>query len=179
MRGLRAIERWLAPLENALVTAAIALLVLCAVLICLDVLLRYAFSRPLIGANELIEYALVYITFLGAAWAVPRGAHINVDVLLTNVSERVQKVLLLVSNIICLGVAVVLTIFGGWTTWTAYARHLFKPTLLEIPTWIILIIIPIGSLVLALRYLVEVLSTVEAIRTGTPLVQHEHGPSFD
>ena len=159
MKGLRAIERWLVPLENALVTVAIALLVLCAALICVD--------------------ALVYITFLGAAWAVPRGAHINVDVLLTNVSERVQKFLLLLSNIICFGVAVVLTIFGSWTTWTAYARHLFKPTLLEIPTWIVLIIIPIGSLVLALRYLVEILSTAEAIKTGKPLVQHEHGPSLD
>src|SRR5262245_10964802 len=179
MKLLRAIERRLVPVQNALVAAAIALLVLCGILICLDVLLRYAFNRPLIGANELIEYALVYITFLGTAWAVPRGAHINVDVLLNNVSERAQKILVLVSNVICFGVAVMLTVFGTWTTWTAYSRHLFKPTLLEIPSWIVLIIIPIGSLVLAARYFVEILSSVESIVSGQPLARHEHGPSVD
>jgi hypothetical protein len=58
-------------------------------------------------------------------------------------------------------------------------RHLFKPTLLEVPTWIVLIVIPIGSLILALRYFVEITSTVQAIARHQPMIKRERGPTID
>src|ERR1700749_1463415 len=69
------IERWLVRLEKPFCAPAIPLLVGCGALICVDVAMRYVFSRPILGGIEIVEYALVYITFLGASWAVPRGAH--------------------------------------------------------------------------------------------------------
>jgi TRAP-type C4-dicarboxylate transport system permease small subunit len=60
-----------------------------------------------------------------------------------------------------------------------YTRHLFKPTLLEIPTWIVLIVIPVGSFVLALRYVVEIALVSEAIATGQPMIKRERGPTID
>ena len=76
-----ATSRWLEPIERRLVRIedvfgglAVAALVACGTLICVDVALRYALNRPIPGGNEIVEYALVYITFLGASWAVPRGA---------------------------------------------------------------------------------------------------------
>ena len=80
---------------------------------------------------------------------------------------------------VTIGVAVVLTVFGAATTWTAYMRHLFKPTLLEIPSWIILIVIPLGAFVLALRYFVEITLSAEALVTGRPLPKRERGPTID
>ncbi len=179
MKLFRWLERWVGRVEDVLVEFAIALLVVCGIGICLDALLRYFFSRPLLGTVELTEYALVYITFLGAAWAVPRGAHIDIDVFVVHMSERMRKVCALLSNLVAFGVAVMLTIFGTSTTWTAYLRHLFKPTLLEIPSWIVLIIIPIGSFVLAIRYAVEIALSAEALATGRPLPQRERGPTID
>ena len=179
MRRFRQFIRWLALAENVLAELAVAVLVLCGVSICIDVLMRYFFGRPIIGSTELTEYALVYITFLGASWAVPRGAHIDIDVLVSHVSEGVEKILSLISNIIAFGVSITLMVFGGWTTWTAYSRHLFKPTQLEFPTWIVLIVIPIGCFVLALRYVVEITLTAEAIATGRPLIKRERGPTIE
>jgi TRAP-type C4-dicarboxylate transport system permease small subunit len=179
MRRFRQFVDWLILTENLLAELAIAVLVLCGASICADVLLRYFFGRPIFGSTELTEYALVYITFLGASWAVPRGAHIDIDVLVSHVSENVAKILALISNGIAFAVAIALTVFGAWTTWTAYSRHLFKPTQLQFPTWIVLIVIPIGCLVLALRYLVEITLTVEAIAAGRPLIKRERGPTID
>jgi len=179
MHRFRQFVRWLSLVENLLAELAIAVLVLCGLSICADVLLRYFLGLPFIGATELTEYALVYITFLGASWAVPRGAHIDIDVLVTHVSENLQKIFALISNVIAFAVAVALTVFGAWTTWTAYSRHLFKPTQLQFPTWIVLIVIPIGCFVLALRYFVEITLTVEAIATGQPMVKRERGPTID
>ena len=141
---LQALERQLVRWENVFGALAIAILVGCGVLICVDVALRYVFNRPIVGGIEIIEYALVYITFLGASWAVPRGAHIDIDVCVQAMPKFWQRVCAFLSNLISLGVAVVLMVFGASVTWTAYMRGAFKPTTLEIPTWIVLLIIPIG-----------------------------------
>ena len=166
--------------RNAFGGVAIVILVGCGVLICVDVALRYVFSRPILGGIEIIEHALVYITFLGASWAVPRGAHIDIDVAVQSMSKFWQRVCALLSNLISLGVAIVLTAFGAATTWTAFIRGSFKPTVLEVPTWIVLLIIPIGSAVLAVRFLREVVACSNAIATGKDVVRDDaHRPTVD
>jgi C4-dicarboxylate transporter, DctQ subunit len=179
MRRFRQFTQALARIEDLFAEAAIAILVLCAISICIDVVMRYFVGRPIMGSTELTEYALVYITFLGAAWAVPRGAHIDIDAFVIHTPETMQKVCALLGNIVCFAVALALTVFGAWTTWTAYARHLFKPTLLEVPTWIVLIVIPIGSLILALRYFVEITLATQVIVTHQPMTKRERGPTID
>jgi TRAP-type C4-dicarboxylate transport system permease small subunit len=177
---------WLQPLERRLVrwenlfgALAIAVLVAAGILICVDVALRYVFNHPILGSIEIIEYALVYITFLGASWAVPRGAHIDIDVCVQAMPKSWQRICALLSNLISLGVALVLTIFGATTTWTAYARHMFKPTVLEIPTWIVLVIIPIGSALLALRFLRDSIVSADAVVSGRDLIRHEPAPTVE
>lgn len=174
---------WLQPLDRRLVrwenffgALAIAILVAAGILICVDVLLRYAFNRPLLGSIEIIEYALVYITFLGASWAVPRGAHIDIDVCVQAMPKSWQRICAFLSNFISLGVALVLMVFGGSVTWTSYIRGAFKPTTLEIPTWVVLLIIPIGSALLAARFLLETIVCAEAIAEKRDIRRGEHPP---
>jgi C4-dicarboxylate transporter, DctQ subunit len=179
LQWLQPLDRRLVRLENIFGALAIAVLVAAGILICLDVLLRYAFNRPLLGAVEVIEYALVYITFLGASWAVPRGAHIDIDVCVQAMPKSWQRICALLSNLISLGVALVLTIFGTTVTWTAYMRHMFKPTVLEVPTWIVLIIIPIGSALLTLRFLRDSIVSAEAVVSGRDPPRHEPAPTIE
>jgi TRAP-type C4-dicarboxylate transport system permease small subunit len=174
------IERWLVRFENVFGGVAITVLVGCGALICMDVAMRYAFNRPILGGIEIVEYALVYVTFLGASWAVPRGAHIDIDVAVQAMPKFWQRICAFLSNLISLGVAIVLTVFGATSTWTAFIRGAFKPTVLEVPTWIVLVIIPIGSAVLAVRFLREVIACANAIATGQDVAREEiHRPTVD
>jgi C4-dicarboxylate transporter, DctQ subunit len=173
---LQPFERRLARIEDAFGAIAITILAACGVLICVDVALRYVLNRPIVGGIEIIEYALVYITFLGASWAVPRGAHIDIDVCVQAMPRFWQRVCALLCNLISLGVAIVLTVFGASVTWTAFVRGAFKPTVLEIPTWIVLVIIPIGSALLAARFLRETIVCADAIATGRDIERGEHAP---
>lgn len=170
---LHSIERWIVRLENAFGAVAIALLAACGILICADVALRYAFNRPILGGNEIIEYGLVYITFLGASWAVPRGAHIDIDVCVQAMPKSWQRVCALLSNLISLGVALVLTVYGASVTWTAYIRGAYKPTVLEVPSWIVLVVIPVGSVLLAARFLRETIVCAEAVASGRDIARGE------
>ena len=178
---LQPFERWLVRIEDTFGAVAIAVLVGCGTLICVDVAMRYVFNHPILGGIEIVEYALVYITFLGASWAVPRGAHIDIDVAVQAMPKFWQRICALLSNLISLGVAVVLTVFGITATWTAFVRGAFKPTVLEVPTWIVLVIIPIGSAVLALRFLREVTVCANAAATGRDITRsdEQHRPTVD
>src|SRR5262245_47586364 len=176
---LQPLDRQLTRWENVFGAIGIAILVAVSILVCVDVLLRYVFNRPIVGSIEIIEYALVYITFLGASWAVPRGAHIDIDVAVRMMPPLWQRVCALLSNLISLGVAVALTVFGASSTWIAYTRHAFKPTTLEIPTWIVLIIIPIGCALLAVRFLRESIVCADALITGRELERRETAPTIE
>lgn len=45
---------------------------------------RYVAGRPIIGADEVQVYAMVWLVFLGAAMAAMRRAHLRMDVLTMN-----------------------------------------------------------------------------------------------
>lgn len=176
MSWLEPIERRLVRIEDIFGAFAIAALVACGALICVDVALRYVFNRPIPGGNEIVEYALVYITFLGASWAVPRGAHIDIDVCVQAMPKFWQRICVFLCNLISLGVALVLTVFGAEVTWISFIRGAFKPTTLQFPTWIVLLIIPIGSAVLAVRFLREVIVCGDAIVTGRDIQRADGHP---
>ena len=167
------IERWLSRIENAFATAAIAILLACTVAVCVDVVMRYVFNRPLVWVTEVTEYALVYITFLGIAWAVPRKGHVVVDVFVNLLPTRGQALCLLFNNLVALLIAAILTIWGTTTALDAFSRHLYRPTALAIPTWIVIAIIPIGCSVLTARFMVESVNSMialvrgQALKTGT------------
>lgn len=165
---MTSLERILARIENTFAALAVAILLACTAAVCVDVVLRYAFNRPLVWVTEVTEYALVYITFLGIAWAVPRKGHVVVDVFVSPLPPRGKALAQVFNNLVALAISVMLTIWGLLTTLDAYARGLFKPTTLAVPTWIVLAIIPVGCAVLSIRFIVEsARSFGELVRGGT------------
>lgn len=121
--------------------------------ICLEVIMRYFLNRPLVWVIEMTEYALLYITFLGAAWLLRREGHVTVDILLVRLGPKSQGALGFFSSIIGFIISLVLIWYGADVAWDHYLRGVFKPTVLQFPTAPILAIIPIGSVVLAMQFI--------------------------
>jgi TRAP-type C4-dicarboxylate transport system permease small subunit len=144
--------RILAVCESAGAAGATLLFVAITAAITAEVLLRYGFNRPIVWVVELSEYALLWITFLGAAWVLRHGGHVRVDILLQYLSPRALRVCGLISSAMGALTTLVLFAFGVDATWTAYMRGAFKPTGTDVPTWIVVIVIPLGSLLLFLRF---------------------------
>jgi C4-dicarboxylate transporter, DctQ subunit len=146
-------RRWLAACENALAALGSALLAFIALAICAEVVMRYGFNRPLTWVVEISEYALLWMTFLGTAWVLREGGHVRVDILMHLLSPAALRVCGLISAAAGLAASLVLVVFGLTTTWTAFVRGSFKSTGLDIPTWLVLVIIPVGGFLLLLRFL--------------------------
>lgn len=150
---MQVFDRWLTRAENLLATLGIIVLVLITGVVCFEIILRTFFARPQVWVIEFSEYGLLYITFLGTAWALRQGDHVRVDLLTNVLNAEWKRRLALVSQAVGFLVTIALTWFGVVATLEAQRRGLFKPTILEFPTWIVLLVIPVGSVMLVLRFL--------------------------
>ena len=66
---------------RALAIIAGAGLLLVLALIFVSVVMRYIFSTPIVGVNEIVQLASVGIVMLALPWCTAEGAHVGVDVL--------------------------------------------------------------------------------------------------
>ena len=94
------------------VVSAFWVLVLAGIIF-VDVMGRYLFSQPLLGATEIIANSVVSITFLQLPLAIYQGGMIRSTLLYDAVSERARRVL---RTLVCvLGLAFFIgTAFSAW-----------------------------------------------------------------
>jgi TRAP-type C4-dicarboxylate transport system permease small subunit len=131
----------------AVLTAALTLAVV------YEVVARYFFNRPTIWAVDFTEYALLYVTFLGAAWALRRGAHIRIEILTERLGPRPQLVLAVLVSVLGAGVSMVLMWQGAEVTWEAYSKGQAMLKAWRVPRWVLILPIAAGSLLLSLEFL--------------------------
>lgn len=144
--------RWLTACENAFAALGSVIFAFITLAICAEVVLRYGFNRPLAWVDEISEYALLWMTFLGTSWVLRQGGHVRVDILMQFLSPAALRRCGLVSAGSGILASLVLVVFGTKATWTALIRGSFKSTGLDLPTWIVLVIIPLSGLLLLARF---------------------------
>lgn len=71
------------------------------VLMLVEVVRRYCFSKTFPWSDEIIRYLLIYCTFLGGACAYYNKALVGFDLVTMRLPHKVQEVLKLVNNCIC------------------------------------------------------------------------------
>jgi len=67
-----------------------ALILAMMLLIVIDVLLRYAFTRPIAGSVEIVELMLVVVVFLGIAFTGSQKGHVALDLVVNRLPERIR-----------------------------------------------------------------------------------------
>lgn len=77
-----------------------------------DAVCRSFFSKPLPGVIEISEYLLSVLVLLGAAYTQQVKGHVGVDFLLRRLSPGKRRWILLVTTVLCLAVALVLSVEG-------------------------------------------------------------------
>ena len=77
----------------------------------------------------------------------------QVDILVTRLKPRTVALLGVVSSIIGIFISLVLTVFGTTVTWDYFQRGIYTPSVMEIPVYLIIMIIPIGSLLLLTQFI--------------------------
>ncbi len=109
-------EKFGRMLDLVLGSIAGVVLLLMMLLTTLDVFARYAFNTPIPGAFEVTEILLVLLIYAGLPLVSRREAHVVVDLFESWMSDRVKRVLRVVSNLLCLGAL-------AGVSWVIYSRR--------------------------------------------------------
>lgn len=129
-----------------------------------DVTLRSISGQGLPWLIDLAEYALLFMTFLGAPWVLRRGGHVAVEIAVMYLPERVRdglrRVVCFLGAIIC----AVMTWAAVLATYEAYERKALIFKALVFPEWWILVVIPFSLALCVIEFFRQaVVPTEDAI----------------
>lgn len=147
---------------TAIVGAAILIFIMFAV--CSEIVMRYFFDSPIIWVIEVSEYCLLFLTFLGAGWVLKNRDHISVDIVTRYFKGKTRACIGIVGSLAGVFVSCILVRYGVSVTWEYFLSGSFRPTSLEIPTYLILWVIPFGSFLLLIEFIKSIIKNVKGWR---------------
>lgn len=120
------------------------------IVVFLQVIFRFVLDQPLAWTEELSRYLLVWITFLGAGYAMSVKAHPSVELLYEKANSYVKKFMMVLSTAV--------TVFFFWQITTNSLEFIGRSMMqtspaLQIPMGYIYFVIPIASLLFILNLL--------------------------
>ena len=141
------------------------ILLFITIAIFVDVFLRYFFNRPSIWVTEVSSYLFLYLVFLATAYCLQEGQHIRVTFLLDYFGDKGRRIMDIITSLFALTFSVVLLWQTFIMTWTAFAENWTSPTMLNAPFAYIYVSMVIGSFLLTLTFLGNIILMVTSGKT--------------
>ena len=121
-------------------------------------------------AQELCIYMFVWMAKFGAAYGVRTGIHVGVDVLINQLSDRYRVKMVLFGLFAGALFTAIVGTLGATFVWHMAQTDQVSPDL-ELPMWLVYLVIPLGSYLMCFRFLQVAYSFW---KTGE-LPHHDHG----
>jgi len=138
---------------SAGIVAAGGILASLMIVVALDVVLRETGHDPLPWALEYVQYGLLFITFLGAAWVLKKEAHVCLDLLLLRLSSKSRHLLESFNSVLCTLISACLTYYSAMLCLEQFTSKSYQPTPMETPDFIVFGVIPLGSFLLTVQFI--------------------------
>jgi TRAP-type C4-dicarboxylate transport system permease small subunit len=122
-----------ASIAHALNIIGTAVLAMMMVLTVLDVFMRYAFTRPILGTNEMSEFMMVALSF-GMGWCLLKGKTIKMGLVVDRLKPRLQALITGLTYTLGLVVLALITYRTFQESFVMHRLHSFS-AVLHIPTY--------------------------------------------
>lgn len=121
-----------------------------AVLLFINVMLRYFLHQSIFWAEEFLRYLVAWIIFIGIANCVSDRSHICVDILTTYTGPRIRHLIALFNDLVGIAFGVVFTYFSIQYVQICRVNGQLASTMGNIPMWCIYLCMPISCTLYAL-----------------------------
>jgi C4-dicarboxylate transporter, DctQ subunit len=109
------------------------------------------------------EYAMLWATFLGAAWLLSKKRHVSIELVVSHLSRPTQKVFHLIHSLLGVGLCAILCWYGTLTTVENFQRNVINVQAVDVPMAYVLVVIPVGFFLLFLQFIRDFFTAVHAI----------------
>lgn len=137
-----------------------ALLFGVAAIICFEVTIRWFGGRSQLWVIETSEYALLFITFLGAPYLLEKNLHVVMDLVYDSVSGGARIALQLFNATIGFLLCLVLTVVGIAVVLEQFELGVRQVTVMRPQSWWITAALPVGMGLMAVQFLDQILRTL-------------------
>ncbi len=153
MRLIKQVLAVFDSVNNILAGMSCALAILIMLAVSTEVFIRSSLGISFTGLLETIEFSLLWMTFLGTAWLLRKGGHVNIDLILVRLNSKSRALLNVVTSGIAGVVFGIITWYTVQLTWQDYQSHYILATSMEPLKWPVEAIIPIGCFLLFIQLL--------------------------
>lgn len=122
---------------------------------CIDTLCRYLLNKPIPWMLEITCYIMLYIPFLSVALVLKEKGHIKIDLIIDHLSPKNKARMFFIESLIGGATMWVYTMFGAYVTFDFFKRSVLSLQSLKLPMYLILMIIPVGSFLMAIQFFRE------------------------
>jgi TRAP-type C4-dicarboxylate transport system permease small subunit len=156
-------QKWIDKLSKFIGSIGAGALVVLMLITGIDVVGRYVFHKPLLGAFELSELTLALVILLGWAYTQSVKGHIDIDLLYNRLPLTAQIILDFFIPLlgICLfafiswqGIIFVIDSIG-WNETTE---------MIGIPVWIFKLMIFIGAVTICLQFIADIVTAFQKLK---------------
>lgn len=131
-----------------------------------DVILRHLVGTPIKGAYELNEIFFLSAVLLGVAYTHRYKGHVNVELIVSHLSKRTAVTLETCMLVLALFIYALIAWMGGREFLNSWTTGEFRWGLIAIPLWPARLMIPVGIMLLCLRFIGEIVININTLRKG-------------
>jgi TRAP-type C4-dicarboxylate transport system permease small subunit len=136
---------------------------------------RFFFSQSIYFSEELNQFLIVLITFVGLGYAARKGRHIRMSAVYDQLSDRNRKILMVIIATVTSVIMFVLAYYAY--EYVSRVARLGKVTpSLQLPLYLTYIWVPIGFFITGLQYALTVVSN---LRRPDIYLSYEEIDSYD
>ncbi len=134
---------------------AASLFVAAGVMLTYEVIARYFFVRPTIWAAELSQLCLIWGCLLGMAWLLSARRHIAVDAVIQLLPAGARNLIEAAAMLLVAAFSAMVTWKGWGIFWDSFERGRTTGSMLDLPSWIVELAVPMGFALLFVQALIE------------------------
>lgn len=149
IRTLELISNYFTKFEKIFLITAISFMTL---IVFFDFLLRELFDYSFIWAKELASFIMIWVGFIGASYATKENKHLVVGIPDKLFPKKILPYVSLFVNLLVFIVTIFLAYLG--VLYVLETKEIGETSLvLNIPLWIVQIIIPVSLTIIAVRFI--------------------------
>lgn len=135
-------------IDRALAAFLIGLMSLMVLTVSWQVATRYLLNSPSSYTEELATYLLIWISLLGAAYALRVRAHLGLDIVVRRLSTNRQRTMRIVAHAAIVVFSLVVLVFGGgWLVYVTLDLNQLSAAF-QVPVGYVYLALPLSGLLM-------------------------------
>lgn len=122
---------------------------------------RNVLNQSLYFSEEVNQFLIVLVTWVGLGYASRKGRHIRMSALYDQLSERLKKGLMIIISLITGAIMFVLAYYSYQYLMGLVDRGTVTPAL-RVPLWVTYIWVPVGFVITGVQYMLTVVRNIRA-----------------